>query len=143
MDDMNFEALPPQQLYDMAVQVLDSSDASKLPDATLQMLRNAKARALRNGAIASPNDKGEEAAKALSLRERVHNAIREIVEEERASLEKFIKVIVYDFTYTQSAFSNETSVLTAPTYHSPSFKKPLLVESYKWARAPPFVADLI
>lgn len=142
MDDMNFEALPPQQLYDMAVQVLDSADASKLPDATLQMLRNAKARALRNGAIASPNDKGEETIQTLSLRERIYNAIREIVEEGRASLEKVIKDIGYNFTLTDSAFSNEMSVLTAPTYHSPSFKKPLLVESYKWARAPPFVADL-
>ncbi|MBP2856802.1 hypothetical protein J8657_04240 [Dickeya oryzae] len=142
MDDMNFEALPPQQLYDMAVQVLDSSDASKLPDATLQMLRNAKARALRNGAIASPNDEGEDTAKTLSLRERINNAIREILEKGLASLEKVIKVIGYNFPFTKSAFSNETSVLTAPTYHSPSFKKPLLVESYKWARAPPFVADL-
>lgn len=141
MDDMNFDALPPQQLYDMAVQVLESPDASKLPDVTLQMLNNAKARALRNGAIAAPNDKGVETAKTLSLRERIYNAIREVLEESRASFEKVIKVIGDCFTFTESAFSNEKSVSTAPTYHSPSFKKPLLIESYKWARAPPFVAD--
>nr|WP_315078632.1 hypothetical protein [uncultured Kosakonia sp.] len=141
MDDMNFDALPPQQLYDMAVQVLGSPDASKLPDVTLQMLNNAKARALRNGAIAAPNDKGVETAKTLSLRERIYNAIREVLEESRASFEKVIKVIGDCFTLTESAFSNEKSVSTAPTYHSPSFKKPLLIESYKWARAPPFVAD--
>lgn len=141
MDDMNFDALPPQQLYDMAVQVLGSPDASKLPDVTLQMLNNAKARALRNGAIAAPNDKGVETAKTLSLRERIYNAIREVLEESRASFEKVIKVIGDCFTFTESAFSNEKSVSTAPTYHSPSFKKPLLIESYKWARAPPFVAD--
>ncbi|ELY4584899.1 hypothetical protein SMZ82_004286 [Cronobacter malonaticus] len=141
MDDMNFEALPPQQLYDMAVQVLDSSDASKLPNVTLQMLNNAKARALRNGAIAAPNDKGVETAKTLSFRERIYNAIRELLEESQASLEKVIKAVGDNFAFNESAFSNETSVTTAPTYHSPSFKKPLLVESYKWARAPPFVAD--
>ncbi|HBR0005270.1 hypothetical protein ACU609_00870 [Klebsiella aerogenes] len=142
MDDMNFEALPPQQLYDMAVQVLDSSDASKLPDGILLMLHNAKARALRNGAIASPDDIGEEAAKALTFRERVSNAIREIVEK-KIALAKVIKVIEFACNFMSLTFSDGELVLSTLNYHSPSFKKPLLVESLKWARAPPFVKDLI
>lgn len=142
MDDMNFEALPPQQLYDMAVQVLVSSEASKLPDNILLMLHSAKARALRNGAIASPDDIGEEAAKALTLRERVSNAIRGIVEKEKA-LAKVIKVIEFDCNFVSLTISDGKLVLSTLNYHSPSFKKPLLVESFKWARAPPFVKDSI
>ncbi|RFS78098.1 hypothetical protein D0U00_15085 [Leclercia adecarboxylata] len=140
MDDMDFEALPPQQLYDMAVQVLDSSDASILPDDILLMLHNAKARALRNGALASPTDVGEEVAKALSFRERVTNAIREIVEREKA-LAKVIKILEFACYSNSPAFSIGKLVLSTLNYHSPSFKKPLLVESFKWARAPPFVKD--
>lgn len=138
------EALPPQQLYDYVQQVLESPDADKLHHGVLQMLLNAKARALRSGAVSSSKD--EEKLKDLSLSERVSNAVIEAARVIAAVLDA--RAFSYGNGLVDNAFLDKYALslsdlniglLVKATYpcQPPSLNKNLLTESFKWARAPP------
>lgn len=137
MHDLTNEALPPQELYDLVQQVLDGPDATKLSEGILQMLYKAKARALRNGAMASSTDEDEEIAKRLTVGEIVANVINDVVESLLSSHVKALKDKTVLIRIVLSDICSGLFVLTTCAYPLPSLKKNLLTESFKWARAPP------